>query len=106
MGSWSEDIYGNDIALDCKSDIDYMLESGESIGDIISKCKYDWHVNNNESIFVLADYQFKLTGIIDKDIEKLLMDAYYEEILNVHAWKEPDKRKESIEKFIDQFNIA
>lgn len=103
MGSWKEDIYGNDDAQDLLGLINDLHKSQLSISEIIAKTKKHYLYDNNQSKLVLADFEMDLSQNISNktDIKNIIKQEL--DIDNLDNWTNPKIRELEINKFKNKF---
>lgn len=89
MGYWSENIYGNDNAMDLLIDIESLFKEKKEPRDIISEMM-EKYCRNDDSILVIADFELFVFGEI-MQLSKVLESAD-RLIEKIDDWDNPEKR--------------
>lgn len=99
MGSWREDIYGNDIAQDTLVYLEKAYKRYNSVDSAIAEVKNKNLYNYPESKLVVADFELDIKGVVSnfKSVSTVLKEELSSSVLD--TWNEPNLRKVYLENF-------
>lgn len=89
MGYWSENIYGNDNAMDLLIDIELLFEERKEPRDIISEMMKKY-CNNDDAILVISDFELFVFGEIMQSSK--VIESVDRLIGKIDDWDNPEKR--------------